>query len=725
MSWLAPLYLIGGLSIAIPIWLHWIQRRPRGERVFSSLMFLTPSLPRTQRRHRLNNLWLLLLRGLALSLLAIAFARPFLRSEQDLAGPSLKRMVAICLDRSASMQRSRLWQDAQQQLGESLAALGSDDYVALFAFDQKLELISPWAQADPAAIARVKQAANQLKPGYGRTILGQSLIDALGQFPAISEATSDVANKLSTSNSLRRHVVVIGDMSEGSDLTALDRYRWPPEVPVEIRRVSTEATNGSLRVVTDTSDVTQETPKVRVRVSSDQDLEAKTFRISWKGNGTSDRTDTNVADVAANESVQVPPGGTRVVLLPVSREATAIHLEGDDHPYDNDWYVSQQSPVEKRLGYVGSTSDIPESLAFYLRRADLSTSAITVKWNGFSTENELLASLDALATPLVIHEGPPGEEQLSRWQNYLEQGGRLLVTFTSPLPSPNGGETSASMASTKRSVPGLAKLCGVDALEIEPVECQEYVLWASVDYRSELFAPFRDAQFNDFSKIRVWRYHRLTPASAANWQTLVSFDDQSPALIQRQVGKGQLLVLTTSWAPRDSQLALSTKFVPMLALWMGGELVSEAPQRTLFVGDPIPLQAMSETIEVQRPDGKTESVRSEEPAYAQTDLPGIYTVKTGGQSWNWAVNLPPEESQTLALDPGELTRRGLTLDAADNASQLAQQERQRQEHEIEENQSWWRWLLVACLGVLALETYLAGRADRSRPESELAPQIVS
>ena len=81
MSALTPLYLLGVLAVAAPIVFHLIRRSPRGEVPFSSLIFLTPSPPRLTRRSRLDHILLLLLRALALCLLAFAFARPFLRQQ--------------------------------------------------------------------------------------------------------------------------------------------------------------------------------------------------------------------------------------------------------------------------------------------------------------------------------------------------------------------------------------------------------------------------------------------------------------------------------------------------------------------------------------------------------------------------------------------------------------------------------------------------------------------
>ncbi len=84
MSFLMPFYIAGLAALSLPILFHLIRRVPKGQLPFSSLMFLRPSPPRLTRRSRLDHLLLLFLRALALCLLALAFARPFLREVAEL-----------------------------------------------------------------------------------------------------------------------------------------------------------------------------------------------------------------------------------------------------------------------------------------------------------------------------------------------------------------------------------------------------------------------------------------------------------------------------------------------------------------------------------------------------------------------------------------------------------------------------------------------------------------
>src|ERR1043166_4022733 len=117
MSFLAPLFVLGALAIAAPIIFHLIRRTSREKIPFSSLMFLQPTPPRVTRKSRLENILLLILRCAVLFLLALAFARPFLRNPLHASSGkgSATRTVGL-LDTSESMRRKNLGGDAKDFL---------------------------------------------------------------------------------------------------------------------------------------------------------------------------------------------------------------------------------------------------------------------------------------------------------------------------------------------------------------------------------------------------------------------------------------------------------------------------------------------------------------------------------------------------------------------------------------------------------------------------------
>src|SRR5271157_1749486 len=139
MTFLAPLFLLGTLVVALPVVFHLIRRSTRRRHPFSSLMFLLPSPPRLSRRSRLEHLLLLLLRCAVVALLALAFARPFLRrANLGQTPPAASRRLLVLVDASASMRRAGLWAVAQAQAESELRRAGPADAAAVFTFDREL-----------------------------------------------------------------------------------------------------------------------------------------------------------------------------------------------------------------------------------------------------------------------------------------------------------------------------------------------------------------------------------------------------------------------------------------------------------------------------------------------------------------------------------------------------------------------------------------------------------
>src|ERR1043166_3069537 len=121
MSFLAPLFLLGAIAVALPVIFHLIRRTSKERMPFSSLMFLQPTPPRVTRRNRLENILLLILRCLVLCLLALGFGRPFfdkpmVPDPQTGAG----RKIILLVDTSASMRRQNLWSLALAKANEVL-----------------------------------------------------------------------------------------------------------------------------------------------------------------------------------------------------------------------------------------------------------------------------------------------------------------------------------------------------------------------------------------------------------------------------------------------------------------------------------------------------------------------------------------------------------------------------------------------------------------------------
>ena len=97
MSFLAPLFLAGLAALAVPLIIHLINRERREVVPFPSLMFLQRIPYRSVRRQKLRHILLLVLRCLALAILVMAFARPFVKRDTPtrVIGTGARELVVL------------------------------------------------------------------------------------------------------------------------------------------------------------------------------------------------------------------------------------------------------------------------------------------------------------------------------------------------------------------------------------------------------------------------------------------------------------------------------------------------------------------------------------------------------------------------------------------------------------------------------------------------------
>src|SRR3954464_7285811 len=346
MTFLAPLFLLGGLAIIVPVIFHLIRRTTKDVVPFSSLMFLVATPPRMTKRSRLENLWLLLLRILVILLLAIGFGRPLLQRMTN-ATPSLdagKRTVVL-IDTSASMRREDLWARAQAKLRDVLTGLGSQDGVAVVAFDRTertLVSFEQWAQETPGARAeRVTQQVAAHTPTWSGTALGAALLHA-----------SELLNAAPEASRYLREIVVISDFQEGSRLEGLQGYQWPKGTEVALEPIQPAHLENARAewVASDSVPVdaaqAEATEPLRIRVTNEAGAAHEQFQLRWAGGGE--------ATVA-----YVPAGQSRIVTVspPAAATGDKLLLAGDATAFDNETFVVPPRPDQTVLLFAGNDGE--------------------------------------------------------------------------------------------------------------------------------------------------------------------------------------------------------------------------------------------------------------------------------------------------------------------------------------------------------------------------------
>ncbi len=688
MSWLFPLYLAGVAAVIAPILLH-LRRRPPKDRVaFSSLMFLEQTERQPTRRRRLENWLLLLARCLILILIAGMFARPFQRGAAQVLDDGRESLVVL-VDRSASMRRGDLWTQALKAAREAVTGAGLQDRVALGVFDAEVEWLWTLEEDEKQPEARAGVAASrlaELKPGWAATDLGAALVAGL--------------DALGGAQGARQRFLVVSDFQEGARLEALRRVVWPESVELERALVQLpEADNGNLSLAlvagreNDEDDTGALDLRGRVRVSSTREARDTTFELRWEGE-------------KETPPVQgfVPPGGSRVLRMPPRAGVETpgvLLLSGDAHDFDNRVFVAPEQPREVRVRVAATEGQADEAASpvFYLKRALQPTSAIKPvlepvtgnDWGG------------AEAAALLVSPGRGarlGAAGVRAWLEAFERGG-VAVLVAEPDNATELGALTPGLRWTV-SEPGEG---GRDS----------YVMLGELETSDPLLRPFADPRLQDFTKVRFWR-HRELQVEGEGTRVLARFDNGQPAMIAVSVGKGgTLLVLASGWHPADSQLALSTKFVPLLFGWLAAAGYAHEAQSMLEAGEALPW-ALQREGELLHPDGKREPL----PTGAQPVLrePGLYQVIAGKEMRWLAVQVPTAEGRVAAMPPERLEEFGVRLQraAAGLGTTLESSESRERLDSIEEEsrQRFWWWTLIGVLALVLAETWLAGRSPRAR-----------
>ena len=687
MSFLTPLFLLGGLAIAGPILFHLIRRNTRERFTFSSLMFLSPEPPKVTRKSRLEDILLLLARCALLALLALAFARPFFQRESFAAvNASDLRRTVILIDASASMQRDGLWEKAKAKALARLDETKPSESLAILAFGDKVKPLLSFEQWNDAPMANRHALGLEiindadLKPGWEGTHLGNAILTAAEWLDEIEVAAP-------------KRIIVLTDRQEGSRLDGLQGHEWPKDVEVVIETVLPDSMgNAGLHLAPESESEDNATRRLRMRVSNSKDATKEKFQLAWVKTSDANATGGNPV------SLYLPAGRTKTVNAPPRPIGGdwQLRLLGDEESFDDQVFLVPESPDVARIHYVGKEkSDEVEGMRFFLQRAFSETRLQKVELLAHSS-GEVKGKLNHPDDRMLIVTENLAGASLAEARAFCESGHPVLLVL-------KDNELGATLSALAASGP----------VPVTEAKVKEYALLAEMDFEHPLLAPFNDPRYSDFTKIHFWKHRVLDAGRIPGARVLGRFDDGSPALLDLPLGRGNLLVLTSGWHPDDSELARSSKFVPLLYSIMAMGRSTEPVKAANLMGRPISLPAAGETdTKVTGPSGEVEL--SETGGFFHAEEPGLYTLETPASSTSFAVNLQPTESRTSLLPEERIAGLNLPLGPPSEEASIEDSESMQilMAEELENEQKTWRWFIMGAILLAILETWLGGRTWR-------------
>jgi Aerotolerance regulator N-terminal/von Willebrand factor type A domain len=696
MSFLAPLFLLGALAVAVPVIIHLTHREKKDVVPFPSLMFLRKIPYRSVRRQRLRHLFLFALRCLALILLALAFARPFFESSRASAASALgPREVVFVVDHSYSMGYEDRLSRAKAEVGGRIQSLGGEDLASLVVFSDRAEILNqPTSdkEALEAAVAGIQLSARTTGFGPGLKLAKRILDES--ELP-------------------RKEVVLVTDFQrlgfEGEDDDV-----WLPAgtalTPVDLSSTQTE--NLSLTSVSlerdEASGRERLTASARVTRKASADAAPLSSRISLEIDGRA--LQTKPIELETNTSATI---GFDPVTVPAGEARGTIRLGEDALPQDNVYHFVL-SP-----GQALSVLNVEEGArrtrrSFYVERA----LAIGDR-PSFRTESKMLSQLrasDLSGTEVVILNDVPSLPAATAGllSEFVKKGGGLVVVL---------GETSSKNSFTE----GASELFPAPLGGVVDRARDWGGTLSYLDYGSPVFEVFNAPHSGDFSGAKFFRYRAFD--SVVSEGVLARYDDGVPALVERRLGSGRVLIWTSTLDTFWNDLARQPVFLPFM---------HQLVKRAASYAEASSWHTVGEVLDVERYlamvlEGESESgasgrpfdlvitppsskkiilPRSEERALLALEEQGFYDIRragTGGgaSSSSVAVNLDTVESDLSPLDPEELVASVTFREtgAPGSGGVEAGDSREAQEN----RQGYWWFLLAGALLLLASETLLSNR----------------
>ncbi len=675
MSLLAPLFLVGLAGLAVPVFIHLIQREKKRVVQFPSLMFLARIPYQSVRRRRIHNWTLLLLRLAALTLVVLAFARPYLVRPQRTVTGTGAREVVILLDRSYSMGYGDRWAKARAAAKEVAGGLTLSDRASLVLVDANAE-VAVRSTDDKGRIlaaidaAQVSAGGTRFAPGLkvAGTILGESSLPRL-------DAT------------------LISDFQRGGWLGS-DAVELPPTAtltPVSVDGPAAAPNAGVAAVTIDRSTFeNQERITVTASVTNFAASPLAGANLSLEVGGRAVQTAT----------VDVDPGGrASVTFLPVTvtgpnmRGSVRLGPDGLERDNVRHFVVSPVSAVP--VVVVDRAPGAAASSLYFTRAAAIGerpSFAATVRAPDALPEEELRR-----AAVVVVNDVPVGSGLAGRLKTFVERGGGLLV-----IAGPRSAWSGAN-GLLPATIGGPADRTRGDAARL-----------GAVEYGHPMFEAFRAARSGDFTAAQFFGFRSLT--AAADARVLARFDAGAPALVERTAGKGRVMVWASSVDLEWNDLALKPVFLPFVHGALKHLAAYAVAPPFLTVGqvlDPGQLAGdISEPVALT-PSGSRVPLSGPTSQVLQVTEQGFYEVRGArapGAASVVAANVDVNESDLTTIDPKELVA---AVTVAGGAARVEHAGLPLPPEAQERGQRLWWLLLAAGLLVFGAETILGNRLSKA------------
>lgn len=637
----------GAAAMTLPIWIHLLLRQRARPMEIGSVRFLQAVVRRTKKRQRIRRWLLLALRCLAVLLLGLLFARPYLPAAP---ADGRTREAVFLIDRSATMQaldgRRSAFDEAVALVEERIAESGEQARVHIGLFDAD--------GLQSVTLDKLRQA----RPGYAAT--------------SYAEAFAWSVDILTTSERADRVVVFLSDL-QASGLEIEPPELLPPDIPLEIIDVG--------RSISQNLAVESARPaQVEIRPGIPVSLSVRLFNagaLPVNEVPVTIELSGPAGDVEHRQSVGLGAGGRVTLDIPLEIDEPGVwqggvELDWDDPlPWDDRRFVAFEVRHPDRVLLVDGDPGRNEydSETYFLETAlRLTTPVGDAPARTFEIERlvwergEGFPTLDGFRLIVLANVGRFTDTDAARLREFLDAGGNVLLFAGDRM-------TPAVFESFLES--GILPAGPLPALRDHAARVTE------IAATHPALAPFSDPQHGDLRRLTVSRLLDLRiedESGQDRWDTVLLRAGDFPLIVERSVGDGRVILVATT-ADRG---------------W------NDWPRGRLYV--PL-VRQLAASLTGQLDPRQTVNARQTTAA----NPPGI----TEDDGALFVRNPEPRESRVQRLTP-EQFREALGL-VNDSHAERELQARALAPPGVSRSDELWPILVWILLAALAAETLLASR----------------
>lgn len=646
MNFLAPYALWGLALLSIPIIVHLFRPRKVRQTPFSSLRWLHLTQQRLSRRIKWHQVLLFLLRAAFITLLVLALARPMLTPAG--AGQVTERFIVLDVSRSMSYRvgdKPSPLERGKQLAADLVASLQPGDRCALFITGSSTHVLWPLvkdAESRLPVLHTVRASATDTDLDSALPLVGSML----GQ----CRPGADV------------EVFVITDNQQQSwNQGGIAAFTKELPATVKVRVVDVGITSPQNAWIADARvlpGAVEGRRLIRVQVACVGDTEQeRTLRLGGL-TGLTEQTRT----------LELEPGRPARVDFELPAEydlrgkIAHLNLEPEDGlPSDDHFYLNVDSQAGLNVLVIEGDATPVESLrpGFHLRTAleALATASsqalhVTGKTSANVTPKEIAA-----ADVILLADVPDlSDTNLNALKERVQAGAGLAI-FLGPNVKP-------AFYNGRLHMP-LAPAEGLLAAPLEKIDTGDPEPLIDVRWSHPLLAGMFDPLLGDLATARFRSFYRFERPVSKTDTVLGWIDQDTPAMVERRVGAGTVLLFNTTANDDWTDLPRRKSFVPLVDRMLS-YLSGAGVRRTFEVGEVVTLAlpglTSNEKVTVLSPSGRrlTPTMqRVGERMLLRLDAvtePGIYQVERSKDSTAFVVQVGKADSVLTPIDEVTLTR---------------------------------------------------------------------